>query len=305
MSITIFSHYLCGLHQVSAMHPEEPARLDAINDQLIRSGLDYVLTQKDASPAQRHDLYRVHSATYVDDLFLREDEPEPRWLDPDTLIGPGSLKAAMYAAGAAINAADEVMKAANQQAFCSIRPPGHHATRDQAMGFCIFNNVAIAAAYAMHHYDLQRVAIIDFDVHHGNGTEDIFAHDERVLFCSSFQHPLYPHSGADSISPNIINIPLPAATRGADWRAAISARWLPAIDHFQPELILVSAGFDGHLEDDMAQFMLVEDDYQWLAQQLKHLADNHCQGRLVAVLEGGYDHSSLGRSVVAFLKGLL
>lgn len=307
MSITVVSHPYCALHEVPEHHPEEPARLAAVQDQLIRSGLEYVLQQVDGRAASNEDLYRVHSATYIDDLCLREPAAgdAPIWLDPDTLLGAGSIRAARHAAGAALTAVDAVMQHSDHQAFANIRPPGHHAGRDQAGGFCLFNNVAVAAAYAMQRYGLQRVAIVDFDVHHGNGTEDIFAQDERVLFCSSFQHPLYPFSGVDSISPLLIDVPLPAATRGAEWRQAVAARWFPAIDHFQPELLLVSAGFDGHVEDDMAQFMLTEQDYQWLASELQQLAKRHCQGRLVAVLEGGYDHSALGRSVVAFLKGWL
>lgn len=307
MAITIFSHSYCSLHKVTEVYPERPARLGAINDQLIRSGMEYVLTQKDATPASKDDLYRVHDVAYVNDLFVREPQADDDhiWLDPDTLMGPGTLRAALYAAGSGKNAVDEVMTAENAKAFCAVRPPGHHATANQAMGFCLFNNIAVAAAYALHHYPIERVAIIDFDVHHGNGTEDIFLQDERVLFCSSFQHPLYPDTGADTVSPNVINVPLAAGCYGTEWRQQVAERWFPAIDHFAPNLILVSAGFDGHLEDDMAQFNLVEDDYNWIAQELSKLADQHCQGRLVAMLEGGYNLNALGRSVVAFLKGLL
>lgn len=306
MSITVFSHQYCSLHRVSEVHPEEPARIAAINDQIIRSGMEFALTQKDAEPADREDLLRVHAANYVDDVFERAPtEPDQHiWLDPDTMMTAGTLRAALYAAGSGICAVDEVFTAENRRAFCSVRPPGHHATWDAAMGFCIFNNVAVATAYAMHKYGLERVAIVDFDVHHGNGTEDIFLNDERVLFCSSFQHPLYPNSGTETISHEVINIPLPAGCDGPTWQAAVRERWFPAIDAFEPQLIMVSAGFDGHMEDDMAQFNLTETDYHWIAQELKALAEHHCEGRIVAMLEGGYDHSSLGRSVVAFLKGM-
>ncbi|RUO23371.1 deacetylase [Aliidiomarina iranensis] len=306
MSITVFSHSSCSLHKVTEVHPECPERLGAVNDQLIRSGMEYVLTQKDATPASKEDLYRAHDVNYVNDVFAKapKSEDEHIWLDPDTLMSYGSLTAFLHAAGSGINGIDEIMQGENQKAFCAIRPPGHHATHNAAMGFCVFNNIAVAACYAMAKYPVARIAIVDFDVHHGNGTEDIFIQDDRVLFCSSFEHPLYPNTGADTISPHVINIPMPAGSEGFEWQAAVAERWLPAIDAFQPDLILVSAGFDGHMEDDMSQFNLREDDYFWIGKELKNLADNHCQGRILAMLEGGYDMSSLGRSVVAFLKGI-
>ena len=305
MAITLFSHPSCYLHLAGDDHPEQPARLSAINDQLIRSGLEYVVMQRDASAATKADLYRAHCRLYVDELFAKAPEQGHIWLDPDTQMMPKSLDAALHAAGAAINAVDQVMNGNNEQAFCNVRPPGHHATRDQAMGFCLFNNIAVAATYAMEKYQLSRVAIVDFDVHHGNGTEDIFTGDERVLFCSSFQHPFYPYSGENDSAANILNVPLPALCKPQQWREQVAAHWFAALDNFVPQLILVSAGFDGHREDDMAQFVLTEDDFYWLSQQLKQLADKHCQGRIVATLEGGYALSALGRSVVAFLKGLM
>ncbi|GGW52773.1 histone deacetylase family protein [Alishewanella tabrizica] len=305
MSITIFSHPSCYYHENGVDHPECPERLAAINDQLIRSGMEYVVMQLDASPASRDDLYLAHGKRYVDELFAKAPTEGHIWLDPDTVMGPKSLNAALHAAGSGINAVTKVMSAANQQAFCAIRPPGHHATREQAMGFCLINNIAVAAEHALNHYGLQRVAIVDFDVHHGNGTEDIFKNEPRVLFCSSFEHPLYPYTGADSTNDHIINLPLAGGCKGAAWREQVQQHWLPALDQFAPQLILVSAGFDGHAEDDMAHFMLREDDYHWIASELKRLADKHCQGRIVAMLEGGYALSALGRSVVAFLKGLM
>jgi acetoin utilization deacetylase AcuC-like enzyme len=305
MAITLFSHPSCYLHLAGDEHPEQPARLSAVNDQLIRSGLEFVVQQRDAGPATVADLYQVHSKLYIDEIYAKAPKDGHIWLDPDTQMMPHSLNAALHAAGAAINAIDQVMSDINQQAFCNIRPPGHHATRDQAMGFCIFNNIAVAAGHALKQYGLERIAIVDFDVHHGNGTEDIFAGDERVLFCSSFQYPLYPNTGDIPSGDNIENLPLPALCKPAIWREQITQHWLPRINAFKPQLILVSAGFDGHREDDMAQFLLTENDYHWIAQQLKQLADTHCQGRIVAVLEGGYALSALGRSVVAFLKGLM
>ena len=305
MAITLISHPNCYRHLAGDDHPEQPARLSAINDQLIRSGMEFIVQQRDATPASKDDIYRAHSNLYVDEIYAKAPQDGYIWLDPDTQMMQHSLDAALHAAGAGINAVDLVLEQANQQAFCSVRPPGHHATRDQAMGFCIFNNVAVAALHAIEQHKLERVAIVDFDVHHGNGTEDIFAGDERVLFCSSFQFPLYPNTGDVPQGDNIENLPLPALCKPAIWREQILAHWLPRLQAFKPQLILVSAGFDGHREDDMAQFLLTEDDYQWIAQQLKQLADKHCQGRIVAMLEGGYALSALGRSVVAFLKGLM
>ncbi|MDP5137004.1 histone deacetylase family protein [Rheinheimera baltica] len=305
MAITMFSHPSCYQHLAGDDHPEQPARLSAINDQLIRSGMEYIVQQRDATAATKDAVYRAHSNLYVDEIFVKTPGEGHIWLDPDTQMMKHSLNAALHAAGAGINAVDLVMQEPNQQAFCSVRPPGHHATRGEAMGFCIFNNIAIAALHALEQHKLERIAIVDFDVHHGNGTEDIFAGDERVLFCSSFQFPLYPNTGDTPLGNNIENLPLPALCKPALWREQIVKHWLPRINHFKPQLILVSAGFDGHREDDMAQFLLTEDDYQWIAQQLKQLADTHCDGRLVATLEGGYALSALGRSVVAFLKGLI
>lgn len=305
MAITLFSHANCYRHLAGDDHPEQPARLSAINDQLIRSGMEFIVQQRDATPASKAQVYRAHSNLYVDEIYAKAPVDGHIWLDPDTQMMQHSLDAALHAAGAGINAVDLVLQQSNQQAFCSVRPPGHHATRDQAMGFCIFNNVAIAALHALEQHGLERVAIVDFDVHHGNGTEDIFAGDERVLFCSSFQFPLYPNTGDVALGDNIENLPLPALCKPALWREQIELHWLPRINAFKPQLILVSAGFDGHREDDMAQFLLTEADYQWLAQQLKQLADQHCAGRIVATLEGGYALSALGRSVVAFLKGLM
>ena len=305
MAITLFSHANCYRHLAGDDHPEQPARLSAINDQLIRSGLEFVLQQRDATPAIKQQLYRAHSQLYVDEIYAKAPTEGYIWLDPDTQMMRHSLDAALHAAGAGIDAVDLVLQDPDQQAFCSVRPPGHHATRDQAMGFCIFNNVAIAALHALTQHGLERVAIVDFDVHHGNGTEDIVSGDERILFCSSFQSALYPYRDQQSGAANVENLPLPALCKPAQWREQIQNHWLPRLNAFKPQLILVSAGFDGHREDDMAQFLLVEDDYQWIAQQLKQLADQHCQGRIVAMLEGGYALSALGRSVVAFLKGFM
>lgn len=305
MSISIFSHPNCELHNPDPEHPECPQRIAAVLDQIIRSGLDYVVRQEQATPAPLEALYRTHSQSYIDELRAKTPTEGHVWLDPDTLMTPGSFEAAVAAAGAGIDAVDHVMQANNAQAFCAVRPPGHHATFDQAMGFCLINNVAVAAAHALHTYNLQRVAIVDFDVHHGNGTEDIFKNDERVLLCSSFQSQIFPFTGDDTSSDRIINLPLPAGCKSLQWREAVYYNWLPALEAHQPELVLISAGFDGHAEEEMAQFFLVEDDYFWITEKLKAIADKYAAGRIVSVLEGGYDLSALGRSAVAHLKGMM
>lgn len=305
MSITIFSHPDCELHNPDPEHPECPQRISAILDQVIRSGLDFVVRQQQPTPAPLTSLYRAHSKAYVDELIAKAPSEGHIWLDPDTPMTADSFKAAQMAAGAAINAVDLVMTEKNAQAFCAVRPPGHHATYDQAMGFCLLNNIAVAAAHALHQYGLSRIAIVDFDVHHGNGTEDIFKNDDRVLFCSSFQSQLYPFSGEDTDSPHIVNIALPAGCKSLPWRETVYYNWLPALEAHQPELILISAGFDAHAEEEMAQFFLVEDDYFWISEKIKAIADKYAAGRIVSVLEGGYNLSALGRSAVAHLKGMM
>lgn len=305
MSIVVFSHSDCLEHIPDEQHPECPARLAAINDQLIRSGMDFVLVRKDASDAPLEAIYKAHTKEHVDFVFAQIPEYDHEWIDPDTLVTAGSKAAALKAAGAAINAVDDVLTTYNKQAFCAVRPPGHHATRDKAMGFCLFNNVAIAAYHALETHGLERVAIVDFDVHHGNGTEDIVQNDERILFCSSFQQAFYPFTGENTSADNVHNVPLPAGCKGPQWQEAVSQQWFKALDDFAPQLILISAGFDGHAEDDMSQFLLKEEDYHWISLKLKEIADKHCDGRIVSCLEGGYNLSALGRSVVAHLKGLL
>ncbi len=308
MSLYFISHPACLEHHTPAHHPERPERLSAIDDQLITSGLGMWLDHREAPRVTREQLLRVHDGAYLDELAgLRPGPDETLCIDGgDTYVSAGSLEAASRAAGAVVHGVDLVMGDARNVAFCSVRPPGHHAGRDQAMGFCLYNNIAVGAAHALEAHGLERVAIADFDVHHGNGTDDIFLHEPRVLLCSTFQHPYYPHAGAeDRHGAPRVNVPLPAGTRGAAYRAAVSDRWLPALDAFRPQLLLISAGFDGHLEDDMAGFALVEADYEWVTRELRGIAERHAGGRIVSVLEGGYALSALGRSVVAHLKALL
>jgi acetoin utilization deacetylase AcuC-like enzyme len=305
MTIAYITHPECLLHEMGRGHPESPQRLYAINDQLVVSGLEPVLLHREAPPVTREQLERVHAPDYVQTIFDVAPQEGLAYLDPDTAMNPHSLPAALRAAGAAVLGVDLVMAGEVPAAFCAVRPPGHHAERARAMGFCLFNNVAVGTAHAIAAHGLERVAVADFDVHHGNGTEDIFRAEPRVLLCSSFQHPYYPYSGADTVSDHIVNVPLPAGTKGEAFRAAIAAHWLPALEAFKPQLIMVSAGFDGHHADEMANLLLSEADYSWISHEIKALADRHCQGRIVSVLEGGYALHALGLSVTAHLKALL
>jgi acetoin utilization deacetylase AcuC-like enzyme len=249
-------------------------------------------------------LARVHRPEYI--AAIRSAAPEAGMihLDPDTAMNPHSLEAALRAAGAAVLAVDLVMSGRAENAFCNVRPPGHHAGMDSSGGFCIFNNVAVGAAHALAHHGLERVAIADFDVHHGNGTENIFHDNPRVMLCSTFRHPYYPHCGADSGNEHIINVPLPAGTSGEGFRAAVTERWFPALEHFQPQMLFISAGFDAHREDDMGGFALREADYTWVSEKLKEIAARHASWRIVSVLEGGYALHALGRSAAAHIRVL-
>lgn len=305
MPIAFISHHACTLHVMGDHHPEEPGRLYAINDRLIASGLDMVLLHYDAPPVTREQLLRVHDADYVQHVFDSSPTEGYVWLDGDTAMGRYTLDAAVHAAGAAVQAVDLVMGGKAGQAFCAVRPPGHHAERARAMGFCFFNNIAVGAAHALAEHGVERVAIVDFDVHHGNGTEDIFSGDERVLFCSSFQHPFYPHTGFDSTAPNVVNCPLPSRADGAAFREAVQEHWLPALERFEPQLVMISAGFDAHREDDMAHLRLHEFDYAWITRRLCDIADRHAGGRVVSALEGGYNLQALARSVAVHIKAFI
>jgi acetoin utilization deacetylase AcuC-like enzyme len=305
MLVGLISHPLCLKHEMGDHHPECPQRLTAIEDQLIAQGLNMMLRHYDAPAATREQLVRVHAPSYVDEIHARAPAEGLVSLDPDTLMNPHSLEAALRAAGSAVLGVDLVMQGEIGAAFCNVRPPGHHAERDRAMGFCIFNNVAVGAAHALAAHGLERVAIVDFDVHHGNGTEHIFAAEPRVLFCSTFQHPFYPHTGAETDTPHIVNVPLPAGADGAVFREAVTAHWLPRLEAFAPEFVFISAGFDGHIEDDMAMLALREDDYRWVTQQIQAVARRHAQGRIVSLLEGGYELHALARSAFAHIDALV
>jgi acetoin utilization deacetylase AcuC-like enzyme len=304
MQTAYITHPDCLRHDMGADHPECPARLGAIGDQLIASGLLPYLQQHDAPLATVEQLERVHDRRYIDAIHAASPEQGLVYLDPDTAMNPYSWNAALRAAGAAVLATELIMEHKAGNAFCAVRPPGHHAESARAMGFCIFNNVAVGVAHAMAKYGLKRIAIADFDVHHGNGTEQIFHEDVRVMLCSTFQHPYYPYLGTDSGNDHIINVPLPAGSDGTLFRAAVTQHWLPALDRFKPEMIFFSAGFDGHRDDSMAQLNLLEPDYAWVTQQVKQIADRHAQGRMVSMLEGGYELHALGRSALAHIRVL-
>lgn len=304
MTIAFITHSDCWRHEMGAHHPECPQRLAAIQDRLIASGLDAYLHYYDAPLVTREQLLRVHTPAYIDYIHASAPSVGLRHLDPDTAMSPGTLMAALRAAGAGVLAVDLTMNGEAPAAFCAVRPPGHHAERARAMGFCFFNNVAVAAAHALAAWGLARVAIVDFDVHHGNGTEDIFAGDERVLMVGTFQHPFYPYSGTENPAPNMVNVPLPAGTRGDGFRTAVETHWLPRLADFAPQMILISAGFDAHYEDDMASLGLVEADYAWATERLVEIARQSAAGRIVSLLEGGYSLSALGRSAAAHIKAL-
>ena len=286
-------------------HPECPERLASISDHVIALGLDPYVVRHEATPATREQLSRVHSPAYVEAIEHAAPASGLHYLDPDTALNPHSVRAALHAAGAAVNAVDLVCGGEHQKAFCAVRPPGHHAESRRAMGFCVFNNVAVGAAHALAVHGLSRVAIVDFDVHHGNGTEEMFSDDPRVLMVSTFQYPLYPYSGVDNPAPNMVNIPLSAGSGGAEFRDAVVERWLPALDEQQPELILISAGFDAHREDPLAGLQFTESDYAWVTRELCSVARRHADGRIVSSLEGGYALSALGRSAAAHIRELI
>jgi acetoin utilization deacetylase AcuC-like enzyme len=308
-----FTHPDCRKHDMGRGHPECPQRLDAIEDRMLASGLLDVVDRREAPLASTEIVELAHERMHVASIIglaeeLRQQEDAGGsslvHIDPDTAMNRHTLNAVLRASGAAIAATDAVIAGELENAFCAVRPPGHHATRARAMGFCVFNNIAIAARYALERHGLQRVAVVDFDVHHGNGTEDILSGDERVLMVGIFQHPFYPYSGFDAHAGNMANIPVPAYTKGPAIRELIQNHWLPRLEEFRPEMIFVSAGFDAHREDDLGQLGLVEADYAWITKQLMEVANRHAKGRIVSSLEGGYNLDALGRSVEAHVRTL-
>lgn len=304
METLYITHPACHLHEMGGWHPESPSRLDAINDQLLASGIMGLVCSQTAAVAARADLLRVHAPEYLARLEALLPVQGYAEIDPDTFMNPHTLEAAYAAAGSGITAVDAIMRHEASTAFCAVRPPGHHACPAQAMGFCFFNNLAVAVAYTLEKYEFNRIAIIDFDVHHGNGTEEIFAGNDKILMCGFYQHPFFPNVHTQNCVKNMVNVPVDAYTSGEGIRKMISDSWLPRLRAFQPEFIFVSAGFDAHREDDMGQLDLVESDYAWITSRIVEIADEFAQGRIVSLLEGGYNLSALGRSAVAHIKTL-
>jgi acetoin utilization deacetylase AcuC-like enzyme len=306
MSTAIYSHPDCLRHEMGDWHPETPARLQAIDDQLILARLDGLIEQRSAPLAELPAVLRNHTEAAL--ALVRDHVPatpgEYYPLDADTLLCHHSYQAALRAAGAALAATDAVIAGSIDNAFCSVRPPGHHARPGAPMGFCLFNNVAIAARHALEAHGLERIAIVDFDVHHGNGTAESFHDDPRVLMASFFQHPFYPYTDPEPLTATCVNVPVPARSDGEVVRQVVTEHWLPALHAHRPQMIFVSAGFDAHRDDDMGGMALVEADYAWITRQIMAVAREHAQGRIVSCLEGGYDLSALARSVVAHLKVL-
>ena len=293
------------LHEMGPGHPECPERVSAIHDGLLARGLLDFMLPYTAPAATLQQVHRVHDALYVAELIAAAPEAGYRPIDPDTAMNRHTLPAAWHAAGAAVLAAELVARGEVASAFCNVRPPGHHATRHAGMGFCFFNNVAVGIAHALAECDMRRIALVDFDVHHGNGSEDIFAGDERVLMVSTFERGLYPFCGEDARGPNVCNVGLEPRSGSDALRSAVTECWLPALDAFRPEMVFVSAGFDAHREDDMERLGWVDADYAWLTRQIVEIAAHHAKGRIVSLLEGGYVVPALERAVAAHVKVLI
>ena len=299
----IYTHPACLLHDPGPEHPERPARLEVVLEALRGQHGD--ADWREAPIVKLGDLRRVHDDALVHEV-LEADVTGYRMLDPDTVMCPASRAAALRAAGAGVAAVDAVMNGEDRAVFCAVRPPGHHATGTAAMGFCLFNNIAVAAAYALDRHGLERVAVVDFDVHHGNGTQAIFYNDPRVAYFSSHESGIYPHSGApyERGVGNVFNALLPPGSGGFRFQNTWADELLPALDDFRPQLLLISAGFDAHMRDPLADLMLETEDFGWLTRQLREVAERHAAGRIVSMLEGGYVMSSLARSVGAHLRVL-
>ena len=308
-----FTHKDCWKHEMGRGHPECPERLDAIEDWLLATGVKDTLDCREAPSAPIGDIELAHDRMMIAGIRglgvqlvedMKAGGPSHAPIDPDTTMNVHTWDAATRAAGAALAATDAVIAGELENAFCAVRPPGHHACHDKAMGFCFFNNIAIAARYALERHGLKRVAVVDFDVHHGNGTEDILKGDDRVLMVGFFQHPFYPYSGTDHPASNMLNLPVPAYTKGMDVREMIEMHWIPRLEQFKPEMIFISAGFDAHRDDDLGQLGLVEQDYAWITSRIKDVAKRHSKGRIVSSLEGGYNLNALARSVEAHIRVL-
>jgi len=304
MSCAWISHPSCRRHEMGPGHPECPERIDAITDYLLATGLMGLLVPYDAPAATREQLARAHASLYVSEIFECSPGQGYVQVDPDTSMNPFTLEAALHAAGAAVLATDLVLSSKVRRAFCAVRPPGHHATRDAAMGFCFFNNAAVGVRHALDVHGLERVALVDFDVHHGNGSEDILANDERVLMVSTFQRGLYPFIGDVPKGTNMVNVGLAARSNADALHEAFERAWKPRLEQFRPQMVFVSAGFDGHRDDDMGGLAWLEADYEWITRRIVEVADRHAGGRIVSTLEGGYDLRALACSVAAHVRVL-
>lgn len=306
MTTRLYSHPDCLAHQIAPGHPESPDRLRALTAAFDDPVFD-ALERFEAPLVDEEHIARAHSSAHIEHIRATAPQSGFARLDADTAMSPGSWSAALRAAGAVVEATRAVLEGEAANAFCAVRPPGHHAERGKAMGFCLFNSVAIAARYAREIHGLTRVAIVDFDVHHGNGTQDIFYDDPSVLYASTHQMPLYPGTGSVSETGvgNIFNAPLKAGDGPEAFREAMGTSILPALDNFAPQLLLISAGFDAHSRDPLAQLRLREVDFAWVTEALMSVADTHAEGRVVSALEGGYDLTGLARSASAHLEMLM
>jgi acetoin utilization deacetylase AcuC-like enzyme len=299
------SHAACHRHDTGDGHPENARRISAIEDRFIASGLFDVLRQFDAPEVTSTQLLRVHTREHLDAVEAMVPENGYARLDPDTVISKDSLAAALRAAGAVVKGVDLVIGGEMESAFCGVRPPGHHAESQRAMGFCLYNNIAVGAAHALELHGIEKIAIVDFDVHQGNGTEEIFSADERVLFCSTFQHPFFPFTPPLPNAANRVNVPLDATAKSTEFRAAVNQHWLPALERFEPQMIFVSAGFDAHVDDDMSYVSLTDADFRWVSEQIVDVAARFSWNRIVSALEGGYELNSLARCVETHVRVLM
>lgn len=305
MNTAYISHPDCHAHDTGEGHPESALRLSAIDDGLISSGLWDFIRGVDAPEVTQTQLMRVHTAKHLANMDAAMPRQGYARLDPDTVVSPGTMKAAKRAAGAVVLAVDLLMSGEINNAFCGVRPPGHHAESNRALGFCVYNNIAVGAAHALEEHGLKKIAIVDFDVHQGNGTEDIFIGNDRVLYCSIFQHPFFPYTPPPDNSERVVSIPLKATAKSAEFRSAVNDHWLPALERFQPEMIFISAGFDAHRDDDMSYVSLTDADFKWVTELMVHMAECYASGRIVSVLEGGYELQSLARCVETHMRVLM
>lgn len=305
MATAFTSHPDTLLHIMDGNHPESPARITAIKNALIAQNIYAKLKVYSAPEATDFQLQRVHDATYIQKIRALSPKAGLVRLDTDTAMGPMTLSATLHASGAAVLATDLVMQNKVDNAFCCVRPPGHHAGKANSAGFCIFNHIAVGAAHAMATYGIKRVAIIDFDVHHGDGTEDIFKQNPHVMLCSTFQHPFYPHRGHNSRTATMINVPLAAQSSSKELKHAFLHDFLPALHTFKPEIIYISAGFDAHIDDPLADLRFSVQDYVWMTEHIKKVAQQHAQNRIISLLEGGYQLKSLAECASAHIETLL